>query len=76
MNSMHGECILLLEDIDTAFKNRDLEYENENRNMTGSKLTLKGLLNALDGVSPADGRIIFLTTNYYVTKLGKEMYCC
>ena len=28
------------------------------------KLTLSGLLNALDGVTSSEGRIIFMTTNY------------
>ena len=29
-----------------------------------SRLTLSGLLNALDGVASAEARIIFMTTNY------------
>lgn len=28
------------------------------------RLTLSGLLNALDGVASAEARIIFMTTNY------------
>lgn len=29
-----------------------------------ARLTLSGLLNALDGVASAEARIIFMTTNY------------
>src|SRR6266702_673059 len=34
---------------------------------SGSKLTLSGLLNALDGISAQEGRILFATTNRYHT---------
>ena len=36
------------------------------------KLTLSGLLNALDGVTSSEGRIIFMTTNY-IERYG--LYC-
>ncbi len=29
-----------------------------------SRLTLSGLLNAIDGVTSTEGRILFMTTNY------------
>lgn len=48
---------LLIEDVDCAFAtNRSSKGE------TG--VTLSGLLNALDGVSSREGRVLFLTTNH------------
>lgn len=49
-------CLLLLEDIDSAFKGRETE---------GSKslLSFSGLLNALDGVTTGEGRLLIMTTN-------------
>jgi mitochondrial chaperone BCS1 len=51
------KSILLLEDIDCAFIQR-----KKNSNKDG--VTFSGLLNALDGVASAEGRIIVMTTNY------------
>ena len=34
---------------------------------TGAKITLSGLLNALDGISAQEGRLLFATTNRYHT---------
>jgi len=56
--------IILLEDIDAAFVSRedssvtDAAYKGLNR------LTFSGLLNAIDGVTSTEGRIVFMTTNY------------
>jgi len=47
-------CIVLLEDIDTAFKKRDAQ---------NAGLTLDALLNCLDGVIPCDGVFVIITTN-------------
>jgi len=52
--NLSEESILLLEDIDCAFSNREAE----------GKVTFSGLLNALDGVSASEGRIVFMTTNH------------
>jgi chaperone BCS1 len=49
--------ILLIEDVDCIFKERRTTDVQ-----TG--VTLSGLLNALDGVSSRDGRVLFLTTNH------------
>ncbi len=46
--------ILLLEDVDAAFATPE----------SGSKVSFSGLLNAIDGVTAADGRILFMTTNH------------
>jgi chaperone BCS1 len=50
-------ALLLIEDVDCAFGPRRKSGED-----TG--VTLSGLLNALDGVSSREGRILFLTTNH------------
>ncbi len=57
VDGLPAAALLLIEDIDCAFKDW--------RNTTGgSGVTLSGLLNALDGVSSRDGRVLFLTTNH------------
>eukprot|EP01129_Flabellula_baltica_P006379 TRINITY_DN2379_c0_g1_i1.p1 TRINITY_DN2379_c0_g1~~TRINITY_DN2379_c0_g1_i1.p1 ORF type:complete len:474 (-),score=88.52 TRINITY_DN2379_c0_g1_i1:13-1434(-) len=63
LNNTPGNSIVLLEDIDAAVSNlnRDKDYANHEINSSG--LTLGGLLNALDGVTSQEGRIIFMTTN-------------
>lgn len=52
------KSVLLLEDIDCAFTSR------RRRNGKQGGLTFSGLLNALDGVASAEGRIIVMTTNH------------
>jgi chaperone BCS1 len=49
--------LLLIEDVDCVFK----EHRSTDAH-TG--VTLSGLLNALDGVSSRDGRVLFMTTNH------------
>eukprot|EP00760_Papus_ankaliazontas_P013134 PhM_4_TR15652/c0_g1_i1/m.61346/K08900/BCS1; mitochondrial chaperone BCS1 len=51
LNSAPKKCIVLLEDIDRAFS-------------ADSRVTMSGLLNALDGVAAQEGRVIFMTTNH------------
>lgn len=58
------QSIILLEDIDAAFVSRDISAESNVAYQGLSRLTLSGLLNALDGVASAEARIIFMTTNY------------
>jgi chaperone BCS1 len=50
--------ILLIEDIDCVFHERKATEDKTNR------VTFSGLLNALDGVASAEGRILFATTNH------------
>jgi mitochondrial chaperone BCS1 len=50
-------AVLLIEDVDCIFKER-----RGTDPQTG--VTLSGLLNALDGVSSRDGRVLFMTTNH------------
>ena len=68
--------IILLEDIDAAFVSREISDHSadprdiEKRKMNESayqglnRLTFSGLLNAVDGVTSTEGRIVFMTTNY------------
>lgn len=51
-------AILLLEDVDAAFKGRRADKE------AGSGLSFSGVLDALDGVAAQEGRILFMTTNH------------
>ena len=59
LNASPKKCVLLLEDIDRAFHKE-------------SRVTMSGLLNALDGVAAQEGRILFLTTNH-VEKLSPAL---
>ncbi|KAF9528760.1 P-loop containing nucleoside triphosphate hydrolase protein [Crepidotus variabilis] len=74
------KCIALMEDIDAAFSqtlNRDADESDDEddakkdkkqdprHGSSTSKITLSGLLNALDGVAAQEGRILFATTNKY-----------
>ncbi|RWS01790.1 hypothetical protein B4U79_11327 [Dinothrombium tinctorium] len=54
-NSTPENSIILLEDIDSAFKERKSDETN---------ITFSGLLNTLDGVASTEQRIIFMTTNF------------
>lgn len=56
MQCMPPKCLLLIEDVDSAFAKRegkDSEY-----------VTFSGLLNAIDGIAAAEGRILVMTTNH------------
>jgi len=57
VDSLPPSTILLIEDVDCVFKSARATGDQ-----TG--VTLSGLLNALDGVSSREGRILFLTTNH------------
>jgi len=67
--------IILLEDVDAAFVTREqMEADgdsdskkkaaNEAAFQGLNRLTFSGLLNAIDGVTSTEGRIVFMTTNY------------
>ncbi|KAI1184042.1 P-loop containing nucleoside triphosphate hydrolase protein [Nemania serpens] len=56
------QCIVLLEDVDAIWTDRDSE-KDESTAVSRSSCTLSGLLNVLDGVGSAEGRIVILTTN-------------
>jgi chaperone BCS1 len=56
-DAVPADTILLMEDVDCAFKPR---IEGDRRGM----VTLPGLLNLLDGVASRDGLIALMTTNF------------
>jgi len=80
MGLVPTRCIVLLEDLDAAFTrsvSRDANStgaptaptekesnENKDKKDDGSTLSLSGLLNSLDGVAAAEGRLLFATTNH------------
>lgn len=51
LNTAPMRSIVLMEDIDRAFSH-------------DSRVTMSGILNALDGVGAQEGRIVFMTTNH------------
>ncbi|KIM35523.1 hypothetical protein M413DRAFT_449721 [Hebeloma cylindrosporum] len=76
ISAIPKQAIFLIEDIDCAFPSREDLNEIEDtayfssfgrKTKSGqpvSKVTLSGLLNALDGVGSDEGKIFFATTNY------------
>jgi chaperone BCS1 len=52
-----ANAVVLIEDIDCVFTQREQTKDNE------SKVTFSGLLNAIDGVAASEGRLLFMTTN-------------
>ncbi|KAG6885761.1 hypothetical protein C0993_010273 [Termitomyces sp. T159_Od127] len=79
MGHVPSRCILLLEDLDAAFT-RSVSRDSSStgapivatastsgsttETSDGSTLSLSGLLNSLDGVAAAEGRLLFATTNH------------
>ncbi|KAI1791777.1 P-loop containing nucleoside triphosphate hydrolase protein [Ganoderma leucocontextum] len=66
ISELPEECIVLIEDIDAAFHQgirRDIKPEKGSD--SACRVTLSGLLNALDGIGAQEGRIFFATTNDY-----------
>jgi len=51
-------AIVLIEDVDCVFEHREAGQDKD------SKITFSGLLNAIDGVVAAEGRILVMTTNF------------
>ncbi|KAK2467355.1 hypothetical protein APHAL10511_000590 [Amanita phalloides] len=76
MGLVPARCIVLLEDLDAAFTrsvSRDASStgaptaateKDTTEKSDGSTLSLSGLLNSLDGVAAAEGRLLFATTNH------------
>eukprot|EP01097_Dermamoeba_algensis_P006804 TRINITY_DN423_c0_g2_i1.p1 TRINITY_DN423_c0_g2~~TRINITY_DN423_c0_g2_i1.p1 ORF type:complete len:271 (-),score=85.81 TRINITY_DN423_c0_g2_i1:981-1694(-) len=70
LNDTPPRSIILLEDIDAAFKSRTLLQDEPESNLDNincyksSGLTFSGFLNAIDGVGSPDGKIFIMTTNH------------
>ena len=59
------DSILLLEDVDSAFVDRQAEVpRGYTRADAHLLLSYSGLLNALDGVMSSDAQLVFMTTNH------------
>lgn len=64
LSSAPPRTLLLLEDVDAAFVSRQESSATRAAYDGLSRVTFSGLLNALDGVASAEGRILFMTSNY------------
>jgi len=61
MQSAPPRSVILLEDIDAVFTNRNTPDANKNKR----SVTFAGLLNSIDGIAaPESGRLLFMTTNH------------
>lgn len=58
LGNVPPRSIILLEDVDATFVQRDKNQDVENT------LSFSGLLNALDGVASREGWVVFMTTNH------------
>lgn len=58
------KSIILLEDVDAAFGNRQFDPNDKRHIGMSGGVTFSGLLNALDGVTSSEGRILIMTTNH------------
>ena len=61
MCNVPERSIILLEDIDAAFRSRS---GSDGSSKNGCFVTFSGLLNALDGVAASEHRLVFMTTNH------------
>ena len=60
MANIDERSIVLIEDIDCVFTKRSKNTDTG----VSDNVTFSGLLNALDGVTSSEGRILFMTTNH------------
>merc|ERR1712038_315051 len=70
LSKIPGRSIVVMEEIDMALPSKDrrkqMEKKKEELNLYGSvtKVTLSGVLNALDGLFTSESQIVMMTTNY------------
>ncbi|VDN06131.1 unnamed protein product [Thelazia callipaeda] len=64
LNTPPAYSVVVLEDIDAAFISREDPVQSSKAYEGLTRVTLSGLLNAIDGVASADERILFMTTNH------------
>ncbi|QKX63174.1 uncharacterized protein TRUGW13939_10343 [Talaromyces rugulosus] len=66
-SELPSHCVVLLEDVDAAGTTRAEKTTEKTTDQSVAKLqglTLSGLLNAIDGVSSQEGRVLIMTTNH------------
>ena len=70
LSKIPGRSIVVMEEIDMALPSKDrrkqMEKKKEELNQYGpvTKVTLSGVLNALDGLFTSESQIVIMTTNY------------
>ena len=70
LSNTPGRSIIVMEDIDVSLpsKNRRIQIQKKREESQeyghNSKVTLSGVLNALDGLCTADSQIVIMTTNF------------
>lgn len=62
MSALPPRCIVLIEDVDAIFVDR--KKENEEKSSAKSSVSFSCLINSLDGVDAATGRLLIITTNH------------
>lgn len=70
MSDIPSRSIVLMEDIDAAFVQRE-SSDDQGRGKTSS-VSFSALLNAIDGVGAAEGRLLCVTTNH-IERLDKAL---
>lgn len=64
-NKLPRQCVVLLEDVDATSTSRSQDLNASDETSKSKKsVSLSGLLNAIDGVASAEGRVLIMTTNY------------
>lgn len=64
MSEIPGGALVLIEDVDAAFVDREANPENQKKGKKGTGISFSTLLNALDGIGAVEGRLLCLTTNH------------
>jgi mitochondrial chaperone BCS1 len=66
-NFIESGAVVVIEDVDASaitHKREEKTPENDNSPEPAKKITLSGLLNAIDGIGARDNRILILTSNH------------
>jgi len=69
LSEVPNKCIVLIEEVDVAVPSKKRQKDVEAQKQKGvevmnSKLTLSGVLNAIDGVASEDSQVLIMTTNH------------
>lgn len=65
MSAIPCRSMILIEDVDAIFVNRKAQSDSKTKKGDdGPSVTFSALLNAMDGVGAAEGRLLCLTTNH------------
>jgi chaperone BCS1 len=69
LSDVPNKCVVLIEEVDVALPSeKRLKYfkaeKEKGVELTKSRLTLSGVLNAIDGVASEDSQILIMTTNH------------